>query len=36
MQHFQQIMLHYFKKGKITTETEKMMCATCGEGAVTN
>ena len=34
-QHFQCIMLYYFKKGKNTTEMLKMICAVCGEGAVT-
>ena len=29
------IMLYYFKKGKTATETQKMICALCGEGAVT-
>ena len=29
-------MLYYFKKGKNTTETQKMVCAVYGEGAVTN
>ena len=28
-------MLHYFKKGKNTVETQKKMLAVCGEGAVT-
>ena len=27
-------MLYYFKKGKNTTETQKKICAVCGEGAV--
>ena len=35
MQHFQHIMLYYFKKGKNATETKKI-CAVCGEGAVTD
>ena len=26
----------YFKKGKNTTETQKKICAVCGEGAVTD
>ena len=34
MQHFQDIMLYYFKKGKNTTETKKI-CAVYEEGAVT-
>ena len=33
MQHFQCIMLYYFKKGKNTTEMQKI-CAMYGEGAV--
>ena len=32
-QHFQHILLHYFKKGKNTMETQ--ICAVYGEGAVT-
>ena len=36
MQHFQSIMLYYFKKGKNTMETQKKICAVYGEGAVTN
>ena len=35
-QHFQHIMLYYFKKGKNTTETQKKVCAVNGEGAVTD
>ena len=35
-QHFQHIMLYYFKKGKNTTETQKKTCAVYGEGAVTD
>ena len=35
MQHFQSIMLYYFKKGKNVTEMQKKMCAVYGEGAVT-
>ena len=34
-QHFQHIMLYYFKKGKNATETQKI-CAVYGEGAVTD
>ena len=34
MQHFQHIMLHYFKKGKNATEMQKKICAVCGEDAV--
>ena len=29
-------MLFYFKKGKNTTERQKLFCAVCGEGAVTH
>ena len=36
MQHFWHMMLYYFKKDKITTETQKMICAVYGEGAVTD
>ena len=35
-QHFWHIMLHCFKKGKNATETQKKICAACGEGAVTD
>ena len=35
-QHYQHIMLYYFKKGKNATETHKKMCAVYGEGAVTD
>ena len=36
-QHFQHIMLYYFKKGKNATETQKKKtCAVYGEGAVTD
>ena len=34
-QHFQHIMLYYFKKCKIATETQKKICVVC-EGAVTD
>ena len=36
MQHFQHIMLYYFKKGKNATEMQKTkkICAVYGEGAV--
>ena len=34
-QDFQCIMLHYFKKGKNTTEMQEKICAEYGEGAVT-
>ena len=36
MQHCWHIMLYYFKKGKNTTERQKMICAVYGEGAVTD
>ena len=37
MQHFQHIMLYYFKKGKNASETEKKkICAVYGEGTVTD
>ena len=35
-QYFWYIMLYYFKKGKNATETQKMICAVYGEGAVTD
>ena len=36
-QHFQHIILYYFKKGKNPTETnKKKICAVYGEGAVTD
>ena len=35
-QHFQDIVLYYFKKGKNTTEMQKKICAVYGEGAVTD
>ena len=35
-QHFQHIMLYYFKKGKSATETQKKICAVYREGAVTD
>ena len=34
MQHFQCIMLYYFKKGKNTSETQEKICTVNGEGAV--
>ena len=34
MQYFQHIMLHYFDKGRKTTETHKKFCAVYGEGSV--
>ena len=34
MQHFQHIMLYYFKKGKNTTEMQKKICAVYGKDAV--
>ena len=36
MQHFQHIMLYYFKKGINTTEMQKKICTVYGEGAVTD
>ena len=36
MQHFQYIMLSYFKEGKNATQTQKKICAVYGEGAVTD
>ena len=36
MQHFQCIMLYYFKKSKSTTETQKKICVVYGKGAVTD
>ena len=37
MQHFLHIMLYYFKKGKNTTEMQKIkICAVYGEGVVTD
>ena len=35
-QHFEHIMLYYFKKGKNATEMHKKICAVYGEGAVTD
>ena len=35
-QHFQHVMLYYFKKGKNATKTHKNICAVYGEGAVTD
>ena len=35
-QHFQYIVLYYFKKGEHTTETQKKICAVYGKGAVTH
>ena len=34
VQHFSHFILHYFKKVKNTTETQKKICALYGEGAV--
>ena len=34
MQHFCNIGLYYFKKGKNATEMQKKNCAVCGQGAV--
>ena len=36
MQHFQHIMLYFFKKGKHATELQKKICSVYGEGAVTD
>ena len=36
LQHFQHIMLYYFKKDKNATETKKKICAVYGEGAGTD
>ena len=36
MQHFQCIMLYYYRKGKNATEMQKKICAVYGEGAVTD
>ena len=37
LQHFQHIMLYYFKKGKHATEMQKRKnCAMYGEGTVTD
>ena len=36
MQHFQLIMLCYFKRGKNATEMQKKICAVYGEGAGTD
>ena len=35
-QHIWCIMFYYSKKGKNATETQRKMCAVCGEGAVTD
>ena len=35
-QHFQHIMLSYFKKDKNTTEMQKKICVIYGEGTVTD
>ena len=35
-QHFQHFMLYYFKEGENSTETQKTICAVCGEGAITD
>ena len=35
-QHFQHVMLYYFKKGKNAAETQEKICAVYGEGAVTD
>ena len=36
MQHFQHIMLYYFKKHKHTTKMQKKICVAYGNGAVTD
>ena len=36
MQHFQPIIVYYFKKGKNATETHKKICALYGEGIMTD
>ena len=36
IQHFWQIILYYFKKGKNATEMQKKICAVYGKGAVTD
>ena len=35
-QHFQCILIDYFKKGKMQLKCKKEICAAYGEGAVTN
>ena len=35
-QHFQHIMIYYFKKGKNATEIQNKICTVYGEGAVTD
>ena len=35
-QHFQHVMLYYFKKVKNVTESQKKICAVSGERAVTD
>ena len=35
-QHFQHIVLYYFKKGKNATEMQKKISAMYGEGALTD
>ena len=35
-QHFQHIMLYYFKKGKNASETQEKICAVYGKCAVTD
>ena len=35
-QHFQHIMLYYFKKVKNETKRQKKIYAVCGEGTVTD
>ena len=36
MQHFQHVMLYYFKKGKNAAELQRTICAVYREGAVTD
>ena len=36
IQHFQHIMLYYFKKSKKGTDMQIQTCAAYGEGAVTD
>ena len=36
MQHFQHIMLYYFKEGKNAIEMQTKFCAVYGEGALTD
>ena len=36
MQHFQQILPYYFKRGKNTTETQKKICVVYGASGVSD